>query len=78
MIAEEPEAAGVVGRGEPPQEQAPEQLGEHAHVQEEARPAGHPPPTIERDAAARSDRSCMGRPSPDGRSRPTFDRSPVR
>ena len=28
-----------MGRREPIQEQAPEQLGEHAHVQEEARPA---------------------------------------
>ena len=55
MIAEEVEAAGVVGRGEPLQEQPPEQPREHAHGQEEARPAGDPALAVEREAAARHD-----------------------
>ena len=41
--------------GELRQEEPPEQLREHAHGQEEARPAGHPPLAVERDAAAGHD-----------------------
>ena len=42
MIAEEVQAAGLVGRGEPLQEQPAEQAREHAHRQEEAGPARDP------------------------------------
>ena len=40
--AEEAQAAGLVGYNQVFQEQATEQPREHAHRQEETRPAGHP------------------------------------
>ena len=55
MIAEELQAAGVVGGGELLQEQPPEQPREHAHGEEEAGPAGYPALAVQRDAAARHD-----------------------
>ena len=55
VIAEEAQAAGLVGGDELLQEQPPEQAREHAHGQEEARPAGHPALAVGRDAAARHD-----------------------
>ncbi len=42
MLAEEAQAAGLVGRNQPLQEEPAEQPREHAHRQEEARPAGDP------------------------------------
>jgi hypothetical protein len=38
VVAEEAEAAGLVGRDELRKEQSPEQAGEHAHREEEPRP----------------------------------------
>ncbi len=42
VLAEEAQAAGLVGRNQPLQEEPSEQPREHAHRQEEARPAGDP------------------------------------
>jgi hypothetical protein len=42
MVAEEAEAAGRVDCRERLEEQPPEQAREHAHRQEESRPAGYP------------------------------------
>src|SRR5260370_33897037 len=55
VIAEEVEVAGLMRRRELLQEQASEQPREHAHRQEEARPAGDPTLAIGREAAARHD-----------------------
>ena len=69
MIAEELQAAGLVGREQPLQEQPAEQAREHTHRQEEARPARHPALAVERDAAARHDHvhvRMMGHGGPPG------------
>ena len=42
LDVEEGEVAGRMGGHQLFQEQAPEQVREHAHVEEEARPAGNP------------------------------------
>jgi len=42
VVAEEAEAAGRVRGDELLQEEAAKQAGEHAHREEESRPAGHP------------------------------------
>jgi hypothetical protein len=42
MLAEEDELAGPVGSDELLEHQAPEQLGEHQHGEEEVRPGGDP------------------------------------
>ena len=55
MIAEELQAAGLVGGEQPLQEQPSEQAREHAHRQEEAGAARYPALAVERDAAARHD-----------------------
>ena len=55
VIAEELQAAGVVGGGELLQEQSPEQPREHADGKEEAGPTRDPALAVERDAAARDD-----------------------
>ena len=55
MIAEELQAAGVVGGEQLLQEQPAEQAREHADGKEEAGPAGDPALSVERDAAARHD-----------------------
>ena len=55
VIAEEVEAAGIVRGRELLQEQPAEQPREHAHGQEEARPAGDPALAVGREAAARHD-----------------------
>ena len=55
VVAEEAQAAGLVGGDELLQEQPAEQAREHAHGQEEARPARHPALAVQRDAAARHD-----------------------
>ena len=54
VIAEELQAAGVVGGDELCQEEASKQPREHAHRKEEAGPAGDPPFALERDAAAQT------------------------
>ena len=46
VVAEEAEAAGRMGGRERREEQSSEQAGEHAHGEEEARPAGHPMPAV--------------------------------
>src|ERR1700736_5611914 len=55
MIAEEVEAAGLVGDEQHGEEQPAEQAREHADGQEEAGPARYPTLAVERDAAARHD-----------------------
>ena len=55
QIAEEGEPAGAMGRGQPVEEQPAEQAREHAHGQEEARPAGDPARAVGREAAAGHD-----------------------
>ena len=55
MFTEELQLAGPQGLAELLKEQPPEQPGEHAHGQEEARPAGDPALSIERQAAAGHD-----------------------
>ena len=55
MIAEELQLAGLVSGDELLQEQPAEQAREHAHREEEARPARDPALAVERDAAARHD-----------------------
>ena len=63
-LTEEAEAAGGMGGHELLQEQSPEQAGEHAHREEEARPARHPALAVERDAAARHDHVDVGMVAP--------------
>ena len=58
MVAEEQKL--LVRRDDPLQEQPAEQAREHAHRQEEARPARHPTRAIERDATAWHDQMHMG------------------
>ena len=60
VFTEELQFAGTVGVHELSKEQAPEQPREHAHRQEEPRPAGDPAFTIERQAAAGDDAVHMG------------------
>ncbi len=60
MFTEELQLAGTVGIAELLEEQPPEQLREHAHGQEEPRPAGDPTFTVERQAAAGDDAVHMG------------------
>ena len=60
MIAEELQTAGGVCGGELVEEQPAEQAREHAHRQEEARPARDPALAVERDAAARHDHVDVG------------------
>jgi hypothetical protein len=55
VVAEELEAAGLMRRRQLLQDQPAEQPREHAHGQEEARPARDPARAIEREAAARHD-----------------------
>src|ERR1700704_5804908 len=55
MIAEELQAACLMGRDQPLQKQPAEQTREHAHRQEEARPARYPALAVERDTAAGHD-----------------------
>ena len=55
MIAEELQAAGVVGRDQLLQEQTAKQPREHADGKEEAGPTRDPALAVERDAAARDD-----------------------
>src|SRR5215813_9739137 len=55
VISEEAEAAGLVRGDELLQEQSSEQAGEHAHGEEESRPAGHPALVVQRDTTARHD-----------------------
>ena len=55
MRAEEGEPAGVMERDQPGEEQAAEQLAQHAHRQEEGRARRYPALPVERDAAARHD-----------------------
>lgn len=51
-ISVELQAPGLVGRGQPLQEQAAEEAGEHADGQEETGSASNPVLAIEREAAA--------------------------
>ncbi len=60
MVAEELQAAGLVGREQPLQEQPSEQAREHAHRQEEAGSARYPALAVERDATARHDHVDVG------------------
>ena len=53
--AEEAEPPGIVQRHQPGEEQAAEQLAQHAHRQEERRARRYPAAAVERDAAARHD-----------------------
>src|SRR6202022_4330832 len=55
MIAEEVEAAGLVGDEQHGEEQPAEQAREHADGQEEAGPARYPTLAVARDAAAPHD-----------------------
>jgi hypothetical protein len=55
VIAEELQVARCVRRDQLLQEQSSEQAGEHADGEEEAGPARHPAPAVERDAVARYD-----------------------
>ena len=59
VIAEELQAACLMGRGQLLQEQPAEQAREHADGEEEAGPARHPALTVGRDAAARHDHVDM-------------------
>ena len=58
VIAEEAQAAGLVGGDELLQEQTAEQAG-HAHGQEESRPARYPALAVGREAAGRHDHVHM-------------------
>ena len=53
--AEEGELPGRMELDQPGEEQAAEQLAQHAHRQEEGRTGRYPAPPVERDAAARHD-----------------------
>ena len=55
MLAEEDELAGLVRGGELLQHQAPEQLGEHQHRQEEVGPGGDPALAVRGETAAGHD-----------------------
>ena len=59
MLAEELQAAGVMGGGQHLQKQPAEQTREHAHGQEKVGPARRPSAAIERHAAARHDHMHM-------------------
>jgi hypothetical protein len=60
VIAGEAQAAGLVRGDELLQEQSPEQAGEHANREEEARPTRYPALVVQRDAAARHDHVHVG------------------
>ena len=55
MLAEEGQLAGLVRGGELLQHQAPEQLGEHQHGQEEVGPGGDPALAVRGETAAGHD-----------------------
>jgi hypothetical protein len=59
MLAEELQLTGLISGAELVQEQPAEQFREHAHRQEEARPARYPALCIEREAAAGHDHVHM-------------------
>ena len=55
LVGEELQPPGLVGGGQPFQEQATEKAREHPHGQEEAGSAGDPALAVGREAAARDD-----------------------
>jgi len=55
LVGEELQAPGLVGGGQPFEEQATEEAREHLDRQEEAGPAGNPVLAVERETAARYD-----------------------
>ena len=60
ILTEEVQLASVMRLGQFLEEAASEQAREHAHRQEEARPAGHPTLTVWGDTAAGNDAMHVG------------------